>query len=340
MSVIDVHTHYYPPAYLDALRKGPSAVTVTEDAEGDPVLHYPGDYNIAVRGHRDLDHRLEVFAEHGVDVQVLSLTTPGTHVEEPATAVRLASLVNDAFRSAVDRGRGRCTALATLPLNDPEASRRELERACRQLGFKGAMLFSNVNGVPLSDERFWPLYEMAEELDALLYIHPTAPVGVEAMKDYWLMPLVGFLFDTSLAAAGLVFSGVTERYPRIRWGLSHLGGAIPYLAERLDRGFHAFAECRTHLNRPPSDVLTRQFYYDTVNFDPRALHLAIDFAGADHILAGSDYPHQIGSIRKMRESLATLDISAAERTAILGGNATRLFKLPTAVGASRVAGQM
>jgi Amidohydrolase len=189
MSVIDVHTHYYPPAYLDALRKGPSAVTVTEDAEGNPVLHYPGDYNIAVRGHRDLDHRLEVFAEHGVDVQVLSLTTPGTHVEEPATAVRLASLVNDAFRSAVDRGRGRCTALATLPLNDPEASRRELERACRQLGFKGAMLFSNVNGVPLSDERFWPLYEMAEELDALLYIHPTAPVGVEALSAHPVGPV-------------------------------------------------------------------------------------------------------------------------------------------------------
>ena len=134
----------------------------------------------------------------------------------------------------------------------------------------------------------------------MLYIHPTHPVGVEAMTDFWLMPLVGFLMDTTLAAAKLVFSGVPERFPRIRWALCHLGGAIPYLAERLDRGFDAFSECRAHIPRPPSEYL-KNFYYDTVNFNPRAMQLAIDFAGADHILAGSDYPHQIGSIPKMLE---------------------------------------
>jgi aminocarboxymuconate-semialdehyde decarboxylase len=80
--------------------------------------------------------------------------------------------------------------------------------------------------------------------------------------------------------------------------LCHLGGAIPYLAERLDRGFHAFRECRAHIDRPPSEYL-REFYFDTVNFDPHALQLAIDFAGVDHILAGSDYPHQIGSLTSM-----------------------------------------
>ena len=82
-------------------------------------------------------------------------------------------------------------------------------------------------------------------MGAVLYIHPTYPVGVEALSEYWLMPLVGFLFDTTLAAASLVYSGVVERYPGIRWVLAHLGGAIPYMAERLDRGYHAFAECRS-----------------------------------------------------------------------------------------------
>ena len=101
--------------------------------------------------------------------------------------------------------------------------------------------------------------------------------------------------DTTLAAAKLVFSGVPERFPNIKWVLGHLGGAIPYLAERLDRGYEAFSECRANIPRPPSAYL-KQFYYDTVNFDPTAMRLAIDFAGADHILAGSDYPHQIGSI--------------------------------------------
>jgi aminocarboxymuconate-semialdehyde decarboxylase len=324
MRVVDVHSHYYPPKYLDALRSGRSSVKVTIDTEGNPVIHYPGDYNIAVRGHRDLAYRAGVLDEHGVVTQVLTLTTPGTHVESPTRAVELASLVNDEFREAMSSKDAHFTALATLPLNDAAASVKELERASRQLGMRGAMLFSNVNGIALSDQRFWPLYEAADDLGALLYIHPTHPVGVEAMQDYWLMPLVGFLLDTTLAAASLVFSGVVERFRRIKWALCHLGGAIPYLAERLDRGFHAFPDCRAHIDRPPSTYL-REFYFDTVNFDVRALELAMAFAGADHLLAGSDYPHQIGSIPSMLEAINGLSIPDTERAGILGLNAARLL---------------
>ncbi|MGO9257822.1 MAG: amidohydrolase family protein [Bryobacteraceae bacterium] len=322
--IIDFHNHFYPPAYLDALRSGSSAVEVTIDGDGNPRIFYPGDYNIAVPGHRDIDYREQVLIEQGIATQVLTLTTPGTHVEAPATAVRFAALVNDAFAEIARTKRGRFTALATLPLNDPAASVRELRRACRDLGFRGAMLFSNVNGTGLDDQRFWPLYEAADELGAVLYIHPTHPLGVEAMTDFWLMPLVGFLMDTTLAAAKLVFRGVPERFPRIQWALCHLGGAIPYLAERLDRGFEAFSECRANIPRPPSGYL-RRFYYDTVNFDIRAVQLAIDFAGTDHLLAGSDYPHQIGSIPKMRETLSELNVSEESRAAIAGGNAARLL---------------
>ena len=138
------------------------------------------------------------------------------------------------------------------------------------------------------------------------------------------MPLVGFLWDTTLAAAHLVFAGVPERFPRIRWVLAHLGGAIPYMAERLDRGFHAFRECREHIRRPPSEYL-KQFYYDTVNFDRAALELALGFAGADHLLAGSDYPHQISSLAGMLQSLKGLDIAEREREGILGANAAGLL---------------
>jgi aminocarboxymuconate-semialdehyde decarboxylase len=197
-----------------------------------------------------------------------------------------------------------------------------------QLGMPGAMLFSNVNGVPLADERYWPLYEAADALGAVLHIHPTNPVSVEAMREYWLMPLVGFLFDTTVAAAHLVFAGVADRFPRIRWVLSHLGGAVPYLAERLDRGFRAFPDCRTNIDRPPSEYL-KTWYYDTVNFDRDALELAVKFAGADHVLAGSDYPHQIGSIPSMKASLSAIRVSDEERAAIFGGNAARLLGLGT-----------
>ncbi len=328
MPLIDFHNHYYPPEYVDALKSpsSKSVVKVTYDAEGNPCVHYPGDYNILVRGHRDIEYRQRVLDEHGVTTQVLTFTTPGVHVEAPEIAVPWARTINDAFARVIRERAGRFTALATLPLNDPAASVAELERAMTTLALPGAMVFSNVNHVALADERFEPLWKKANELKAVIYIHPTDPAGVEAMLDYWLMPLVGFLFDTTLAASKLVFSGVVDRYPDIRWVLTHMGGAIPYLAERLDRGYRAFAECRAHITRPPSEYL-REFYFDTVNFTPAAVRLALDFAGEQRILAGSDYPHQIGSIPLMIQTLEEMDLSSSVKEKIRFGNSARLLGL-------------
>ena len=156
MSIIDFHNHFYPPEYLEAIQSGPSNVKVTFDAEGNPLVHYPGDYNILVPGHRDIQYRTEVLKRAGVAKQVLSFTTPGTHVETPERSVELAHMVNDAMARIVRERGDHFAALATLPLNAPEASLHELERAMDELGFRGAMLFSNVNGVPLSDRQFWP----------------------------------------------------------------------------------------------------------------------------------------------------------------------------------------
>lgn len=324
--IIDFHNHFYPPEYIEAIKKGPSNVRVTYDADDNPLLHYPGDYNILVPGHRDIDFREKELEKAGVDMQILTFTTPGTQIETPKRSGELARMVNNGFAKIMDEHRDRFTALATLPMNDPDASSVELERVFKDLGFGGVMVYSNINGVALSDQRFWPIYESANELNAVFYIHPNYPVGVEAMTEYWLMPLVGFTFDTTLAAAKLVFSGVAERFPRIKWVLAHLGGAIPYLAERLDRGYFAFKECREHISQPPSEYL-RNFYYDSVNFDIKALKLAVDFAGADHILAGSDYPHQIGSLKQMVESIESLDVSEEEKAGMLGGNAKKLLNI-------------
>jgi aminocarboxymuconate-semialdehyde decarboxylase len=322
---IDFHNHYYPPEYLDAIRKGPSRVRIDYDQDQNPRLHYPGDYNILVPGHRDLDYREGVLRKHGVDKQLLTFTTPGVHFEDPPAAVTLARAVNDAFAREA-KARKRFAALATLPLNDAAAAVTELERAMKELSLPGAMVFSNVNGTPLADPAYEPLWKKADELDAVIYIHPAHPASVQAMEEYWLTALVGFLFDTTLAAAHLVFAGVPERYPRIKWALTHMGGALPYLAERCDRGFEAFADCRRNISRLPSTYF-KQFYYDTVNFNPDAIDFAIRFAGPEHILAGSDYPHQIGSIPKMLDALSRVNVTNAELRMILGGNAAKLLKL-------------
>ncbi len=324
--ILDFHNHYYPLRFLEAIRTGGSRFRVTQDDFGNPVLHSPGDYNVLVPGHRDLDFRTQVLDEEGVDKQVLSFTAPGTSIETPERAVELCRVVNEAFAADVKARPDRFTALGTLPMNAPDAAVEEAERVLEDLGLPGIMLFSNASGVPLSDDRFLPLWSYLDEVGAVVYIHPTYPVGVEAMEKYMLMPMVGFLMDTTLAAASLVYAGVVERHPAITWVLGHLGGAVPYMAERFDRGFEAYPECRERCSVPPSEQL-KAFYYDTVNFDPAALRLALDFAGPDHLVAGSDYPHMIGSLERMKSSIRGLDLDVGDETAILGGNAERILEL-------------
>jgi len=324
--IIDFHNHYFPPSYLDAIAQGGSHFRVTTDDDGNPVLHSPGDYNVLVPGHRLLDYRAGVLDEAGVDMQVLSFTAPGTSIETPDRAVELCRVINDALAADVAERGDRFTALATLPMNAPDAAADEAERAVEELGLPGVMLLSNASGVPLSEDRFWPVYERLDRLGAVVYIHPTYPVGVEVMEKYMLMPMVGFLMDTTLATASLIYSGTVERFADITWVLGHLGGAVPYLAERFDRGFEAYPECRERCTIPPSEQL-KDFYYDTVNFDPACLRLALDFAGPDHLVAGSDYPHMIGSLEKMKSSIASLGLSEEDEAKVLGGNAHRILGL-------------
>jgi aminocarboxymuconate-semialdehyde decarboxylase len=324
--IIDFHNHYFPPQYLDAIRTGGSHFRVTEDQEGNPVLHSPGDYNVLVPGHRDLAFRSKVLDDAGVDKQVLTFTAPGTSIETPDRAVELSRVINDAFAEDVAAWKGRYTALAHLPMNAPDAAAEEATRAVEELGLPGVMLLSNASGVPLSEDRFLPVFEALNRAEAVVYIHPTYPVGVEVMEKYMLMPMVGFLMDTTLATASLVYAGIVERFPRIRWVLGHLGGAVPYLAERFDRGFEAYPECRERCTVLPSQQL-KAFYYDTVNFDPSCQALALSFAGADHIVAGSDYPHMIGSLSKMVASIDAMEISAEDRQKVRGGNAARILGL-------------
>jgi aminocarboxymuconate-semialdehyde decarboxylase len=324
--IIDFHNHYFPPAYLDAIRSGSSAFRITEDTQGNPVLHSPGDYNVLVPGHRDLEFRAQVLDEAGVDRQVLTFTAPGTSIETPERAVELSRIVNDAFAADVEAWEGRFSALGTLPMNAPTAAAAEATRVTAELGLPGVMLFSNASGVPLSDDRFLPVFDALDRAKAVVYIHPTYPVGVEVMEKYMLMPMVGFLMDTTLATASLVYAGVVERYSGITWVLGHLGGAVPYLAERFDRGFDAYPECRERCTIPPSEQL-KAFYYDTVNFDPACLALALGFAGADHIVSGSDYPHMIGSLSRMRSSVDAMELSEADRSNVRGLNAARILGL-------------
>lgn len=328
---VDVHTHHYPLAYLDEIERHPSpSCSVTRDAHGQRLVQYAGDFNVVAPGHIDLEARVLEMERTGVDMGVLTLTTPGVHVEERTRGIYLAQIVNDSFAEIQRQAPQRFRPLATLPLQDPQAAADELERAVTQLGLRGAMLFANVNGQPIHHPAYWPLYAAAARLDVPLMIHPTSPPGVAAYQEYRTTALVGFLVDTTLAITLLTFAGVLEQFPTLTFVLGHLGGTIPYIAERIDRGYEAYPEVRANIAHPPSFYFKRNCYYDTVAFDPAALMFAIGFAGADHVLLGSDYPHQIGDMEKAVQVIERLPLGEAERQSVLGGNAARLLKLETA----------
>jgi aminocarboxymuconate-semialdehyde decarboxylase len=323
--LIDVHAHAQPPEYLKVLldsgryevergledqlivkEKGSRILTVTRE------LHAPAD-------------RVADMAQLGVDLQVLSLTAPNVYFLEGQACVDLARLCNDFLAGVVSNYPDRFRALASVPLTaDIDSAMAELVRCMDVLGMPGFLIGGNINGVPLDDPRFDPLYEEANRRGALMFLHPMPPPGIGALNQYALAPLVGFAFDTTLALARLIFSNFFGRFLNITVVAAQLGGALPFLAGRLDAGWQAYPECQGTA-RPPSEVIER-IYYDTTSADEAALRLAIDTVGPERVLFGSDYPHLIGEVAG---GIETVNRSAArrDRGKILGDNAARLYGL-------------
>jgi aminocarboxymuconate-semialdehyde decarboxylase len=323
---IDVHTHFYPPAYLQAIVKHSDHASITYDDRNRMMINYAGDYNVVEGAHRDVGIRLRDMDNFGIDMSILSLTTPGVHVEKAETGIRLAQIANDEYNDMLKQHPDRFQFLATLPAQAPDAAAKELERAVNDLGLAGGMIFSNINGDTLEQEKFWPIYEAAEALGVPLMIHPTAPAFAAYMNDYRLVALVGFAYDTTMAAVRMVLAGVLDRFPKLTLVQTHLGGVLPYMAERVQRGYNVYPEIAGKLNRQPTDYF-REMYLDTVLFDPDALQLGLAFAGADRVLLGSDHPHQVGDLRKCSIVVDQLPVSQDIKEKIFARNAMKLFKV-------------
>jgi aminocarboxymuconate-semialdehyde decarboxylase len=324
--IIDFHNHFYPNAYIKELKREKGYATVSTDEYGRLLIHYTGDYNVVVGPHIDIDHRIKDMDRHGIDMQVLTLTTPGVEREAPERGIKLAQLSNNGFSEIIEKHPDRFTALATLPLQKASAAVEELERAVNDLGLKGAMLLSNVNGKPLDATEFFPVYEKAVKLDVPLYIHPTSPINFQGMEDYRLVPIMGFGIDTSLAVLRLVFSGYLKKLPDLKLAASHVGGIFPFLRGRIETGFKAYPECKVNISEPPS-VYLKEIWMDSIIYDEDVLMSALAFSGSEKIMLGTDHPHQIGDIQNAVERIKSLNIPEHEKELILGDNAGRLLKL-------------
>ena len=321
----DLHTHYYPDAFFRLIREVGGAFSFGTDPTGRTIIRYRGARFFGVTAPMtDAAKRLEDMDRVGIDVEVLSLSTPNVYFAPPERQAEVARLVNDAYAELIAEHPKRFKGFASIPMDDPTAALRELHRALDELCLAGVIVLSNVNGRPLTDARYRPFLEECDRLRVCVFLHPMIGANAEAFGEYVLGPIVGFPFDTTLAVARLCYDGVLRDLPNIRWILCHLGGAVPYLMERLDNGWRDFAECRAKIDELPS-VYLRRLSYDTVSFSPNALAMVRDLVGADHMVMGSDYPHLLGSIDRAVSTIAALDFPADEKERIFSGTALSIL---------------
>lgn len=278
----------------------------------------------------DLDAaRLAEMDANGVDMHLLSLTSPGVQMFDPATAVALARLSNDRLSEAVRRHPTRFAGLASFAPQDPPAAAKEMERAIRTLKLNGFMVNSHTQNGYLDEQRFWPILEAAEALGAPLYIHPRAPSdGMAApFRDYRMEgPSWGYGVETGTHAVRLMLSGVLDRFPRLRIVLGHLGEGLPFWLWRLD--YMAAPGSRTGLrNRlKPSEYFQRNFAITTSGLEDTAvLRLCVEKIGIDNVMWAIDYPFQ--PTAPAVAFIESAPLSDQEREQVAHGNAERIFGL-------------
>ena len=300
------------------------------DRDDSPGL-FPPD-SIVERRLADLsDDRLAQMDATGVDVQVLSLTTPGTQALEPEDAVALAARANDLVAETVRRHPDRYQGFATLPTPDPGAAVRELERSVTRLGCRGAMLFGRTRDRNADDPAFLPIYEAAADLQVPLYFHPQIPArnvrdayyaGLEPPLDLqFATGGIGWHYEAGIQILRLILTGVFDRFPALQIITGHWGEVILFYMERID----LMSKAASKLQRPVADYLRQNVSVTPSGiFSQRYLRWAIEVVGADRILFSTDYPYQFADNHGARRFLAEAAISETDRNKIAHGNWERL----------------
>jgi aminocarboxymuconate-semialdehyde decarboxylase len=325
--VIDVHAHFIPRSFVEAIEKDGQAfgAAVRRDGGGPTIMVAGRPYGPITRHYHELKPRLAEMDRAGVDLQVLSLNPPMVYWAGAELGVRLARQYNDELAATVVSAPDRLAGLATLPLHDVPAAIAEMERAMGPLGLRGVYIGSNVGGKDLDHPDLVPFFARAEALRAPVFIHPIDVLGGERVRAYYLHNGLGNPFDTAIAAARLIFGGVLDRCPRLQVCLAHAGGALPFLIGRLDRVHRVRPEAREKVRRRPGAYL-RRFHYDTITHHPRALRYLIDLVGADRVALGSDYRFDMGSL-KPAEVVDTAGLPRADRETVLSRTGSRLLRL-------------
>ena len=334
MLYVDVFNHILPQKYQAELERKVNLPDLSSNlaryAQTVPTL-------------LNLDARFRLMDKVDGYMQVLTLAAPTVEsIASPEVATELCRIANDEMAELVVKYPDRfIAAIAALPLNDIDASLQELDRAITTLSLRGIQMYSDINGVPLDDERFFPIYEKMERYNLPILIHPKKSPAIpdypgETASKYRAWTKIFWPVASSMAMFRLVYSGVMERFPNLKIVTHHCGGVIPYLAGRLEWNddFNEMTMGHKDLLFPhkPLDYFRRMYYDSANNGNPAGLRCGLEFAGIDHFIFATDMPfcNQQG-LRLILDGIAAVDaleLSEADRRKAFYGNATKLFRLP------------
>ncbi|MGG4442593.1 amidohydrolase family protein [Brevibacillus fortis] len=274
----------------------------------------------------DPQKRIHDMQQEGVDIQVLSpIPVTFSYWAPAAEAEVMARIQNDFIAETVNQHPNHFIGLGTVPLQDTEAAIREMDRCMHELCLKGIEIGTNVNGNNLDDPGLLPFFEMCQTWDVPLFVHPWETLGRERMPRHNLMYTVGMPSETALAAASLILGGVIEKFPRLKICFAHGGGSFPYILPRLDQGWKVWPHLRL-TDQPPS-VYAKQFYFDSLTYDPLNIPYMMKRFGEDRIMMGSDYPFLLRETPPGEVIDHTLELTDEQKRALLGENALRFLNL-------------
>jgi predicted TIM-barrel fold metal-dependent hydrolase len=323
MRTITLEEHFASPAFLD----GPGQKLKERAAKiGGPAARFLEQLS-------DLgDNRIAEMDAAGIDMQILSLTSPGVEQLEAAEAAAFARETNDFLAEAIRSHPTRFGGFAALPTANPDAAVAELERTVRDYGFKGAVINGHIQGRYLDDKFFWPIFERAEALRVPIYLHPTPPPQpvIEAsyggfapiVTEMFAGPGWGWHIETAIHVIRIILGGTFDRYPGLQIVVGHMGETLPFMLQRLDM----MPAAMTKISCPISSYLRENIHYtfSGFNYTPTFLDLLLE-VGVDRIMFSADHPYS--SMAQARAFLDRLPVSPADRERIAHGNAERLLGL-------------
>ncbi len=329
--IVDIHCHYLNPvvnqktAHLNAAKYDPT-VTFANALTNETNVTQMKDRAPKLMG---IEERMADMDRMGVDIQaVCPAPYHYFYFTEPDLGASLAREVNEGIAALVAAHPDRFVGMGSVPLQNAELAVHELEYAVKKLGLKGVEINTNVNGLNLTDPKLGleKFFAKANELGVVIFMHPLGFTQGERLTNHYFNNVIGNPLDTTIAVSHLIFDGVVQRNPKIKFIAAHGGGFIAHYWARMDHAWKARPDCRTVIKRKPSSYLEK-FYFDTITFDPAMLKNLIDRYGADHVLLGTDYPYDMGEDDPLGLIRAVKRLPADQRRQIEGLNAMKLLKI-------------